>query len=184
MQGPLLEIQQNHEQTEIGKGKECAYGYYLRDDEPGMPNIAFFCLRFTTESHLVHWRAFSESPNKTTNLEAADTWKRDGSSCLSTRLLESLGMTALVLLAQDKGEECLKNINPVFKLHLRCRDFLPWWYACPKPTWGSNMQTVRLSILYEIAEIWSAARGCFVTRGRGCGTSARGESAGVTVYII
>lgn len=54
MQGPLLKIQQNHEQTEIGKGEECAYGYCLRDAKPDMPNIAFFHLRFTTESNSVH----------------------------------------------------------------------------------------------------------------------------------
>lgn len=54
MQGPSLKIRQNHEQTEIGKGKECAYGYYLGDGEPDMPNTAFFHLRFTTESNSVH----------------------------------------------------------------------------------------------------------------------------------
>lgn len=33
MQGSFAWNQQSHEQTEIGKGKECAYGYYLRDRE-------------------------------------------------------------------------------------------------------------------------------------------------------
>lgn len=51
MQGLLLKIQQNHEQTEIGKWKECAYGYYLKDGKPDLPNISFFHLRFITESN-------------------------------------------------------------------------------------------------------------------------------------
>lgn len=152
MQGPLLKIQQTHEQTEIGEGKECAYGYYLRDVKPDMPNIAFFHLRFTTESNSVHWRAFSESPNKTANVEAADTWKRDRSSCPSTWLLESLGMTALVLLAQGKGGECLKNINPIFKSHLRCRVFLPWCCAYPKPRW---LRHANCEAQYFIWNIWN-----------------------------
>lgn len=67
----------SHEQTEIGKGKECAYGYYLCYREQICLILHFFYLRFTTESNSVHWRAFSESPNKTANVEAAGTWKRN-----------------------------------------------------------------------------------------------------------
>lgn len=140
MQSPLLKIQSNHEQTEIGKGKECAYGYYLKGGEPDMPNIAFFHLRFTTESHSLHWWAFSESPNETANVEAADTWKRDGSSCPTTWLLESLGTTTLLLFAQDKGGECINSINGFFKV----QGFSPSMMCVPRAQvaetcelWGS-----------------------------------------------
>lgn len=184
MQCPLLKIQQNHEQTEIGKGKECAYGCYLRDGEPDTPNTAFFHLRFTTETNSVHWRAFSESPTSRANVEAADTWKKDSSSRPSTRSFESLGTTALLLLAHYKAGECLKDINPVFKLRLRCRDFPPLMMCMPQAQlaktcwlWGSVFYTKYTS------EIWSAAHGCFVTCGRGCGTHALGEPAGVTLCV-